>query len=83
MAQTAPTIAGPRAARLRRGRSAGEFDRQGYMIVPDLLDPALLAAARAETVAICRGERGEVDGVMPPGAGDDAEAVLRRYLTAA
>jgi hypothetical protein len=31
----------------------------------DLLDPALLATAREETTAICRGLRGEVDGLTP------------------
>jgi len=69
-----------RTARLRRGEAASEFDRQGFLIAPDLLDPALLAAARTETVAICRGERGEVDGVVPAGAREEDDDVLRRYL---
>jgi phytanoyl-CoA hydroxylase len=56
-----------------------EYRRQGFAIIPDLLDPESLAAARAEATAICRGERGEVDGLNPEPAGSDEE-VLRRYL---
>jgi phytanoyl-CoA hydroxylase len=51
---------------------------KGYLIVPEVLDPDLLDAVRAEATAICRGDRGAIDGVTPV-AGDDA-AVLRRYL---
>ena len=29
---------------------------------------------------MCRGERGEIDGVMPASEGDDDDGVLRRYL---
>jgi hypothetical protein len=50
------------------------------MIIPELLDPAMLAATRAESVAICRGDRGEIDGVVPAGADEWDAAVLRRYL---
>jgi ectoine hydroxylase-related dioxygenase (phytanoyl-CoA dioxygenase family) len=69
-----------RAARLRRGQEVGEYDRRGYLIIPDLLDPALLAAARVESVAICRGDRGAIDGVEPAGVDEGDDAVLRRYL---
>jgi ectoine hydroxylase-related dioxygenase (phytanoyl-CoA dioxygenase family) len=77
--QIASTTA-TRAARLRRDDPAGDFNRQGYLIVPDLLDPALLAAARAESVAICRGDRGAIDGVIPGGLDEPDDDVLRRYL---
>lgn len=69
-----------RAARLRRDQATGEFDRQGYLILPGLLDPDLLASARAESVAICRGDRGDIDGVVHAAELDDDETVLRRYL---
>jgi chlorinating enzyme len=69
----------PRAARRRRDQAASEFDRQGYLILPDLLDPNLLSSARAESVAICRGDRGAIDGVVAAAELDD-ETVLRRYL---
>jgi phytanoyl-CoA hydroxylase len=80
MLTTKSVMTPPRAARLRRGQAVGEYDRHGFLIIPDLLDPALLAAARAESVAICRGDRGEIDGVEPAGADEDDDAVLRRYL---
>lgn len=70
----------PRAVRLRRDQAAGEFDRHGYLTLPGLLDPALLASARAESVAICRGDLGAIDGVVPATELDDNETVLRRYL---
>jgi ectoine hydroxylase-related dioxygenase (phytanoyl-CoA dioxygenase family) len=65
---------------LTRDRSVGEYERQGYLIIPELLDPGLLAAARAESVAICRGDRGAIDGVAPTGTHEDDDDVLRRYL---
>jgi phytanoyl-CoA hydroxylase len=80
MPTTNPTAAAPRTARLHHEQIADDFDQQGYVVVPDLLDGDLLAAARAETLAMCRGERGEIDGVMPASEGDDDDAVLRRYL---
>jgi ectoine hydroxylase-related dioxygenase (phytanoyl-CoA dioxygenase family) len=52
---------------------------RGYLIVPDALDPQLLDAVRAETTAICRGDRGAIDGV-PPAVDEDDTFVLRRYL---
>jgi phytanoyl-CoA hydroxylase len=57
-----------------------EFDRQGYVIISDALSPAMIAAALAETTAICRGLRGDIDGVTPLPTKDDDAAVLRRYL---
>jgi phytanoyl-CoA hydroxylase len=66
----------------RRGdsRSDGGYGRSGYLILPDLLDSVLLEDARAESLAICRGERGEVDGVTRSAPDEDELAVLRRYL---
>jgi phytanoyl-CoA hydroxylase len=61
-------------------RPDGDYGRSGFLIVPDLIDPALLKDARAESLAICRGERGEVDGVTRPRPDEDEFAVLRRYL---
>jgi len=49
------------------------YHELGYMIVPEVLPPGLLDAARAETAAICRGERGLIDGMQP---GADLRQVL-------
>ena len=48
--------------RLRRHDTAPPYDRQGYVVVRNLLPPDLVDAARAEAVAICRGQCGPVDG---------------------
>jgi phytanoyl-CoA hydroxylase len=74
------TITAPRAARLRRNTAASEFDRYGYLVLPDLLEPTLLAELRTESIAICRGDRGEIDGVEPAGSSETDLDVLRRYL---
>jgi len=50
------------------------------VIVPAALPPAVVAVARAEATAICRGMRGDIDGVIPAGEHDGDAAVLRRYL---
>ena len=80
MAARTSTMTTPRAARLRRGQAASTFDLQGYVIIPGLLDPSLLRQMREETVAICRGDRGRVDGVTAAQPGEDDVTVLRRYL---
>ncbi|MGH3760831.1 phytanoyl-CoA dioxygenase family protein [Actinophytocola sp.] len=54
------------------------YERDGYVVVPGVLDAERLAEARAEATAICRGERGTVDGVEPGDWPEDE--VLRRYL---
>jgi phytanoyl-CoA hydroxylase len=80
MPGTGTTVQPPRAARLRRGMPASDYDRHGYVIIPDALSPAMLAAARAEATAICRGLRGDVDGIVPASEQDDDATVLRRCL---
>ena len=57
-----------------------DYERRGYVVVPELFDPARLTAARAEATAICRGGRGGIDGVVTAASDEDDDAVLRRYL---
>jgi hypothetical protein len=73
-------IAPPRAMRLRRDDPVTDYDRDGFVIVPGLLPPMLLQAVRAEALAICRGDRGTVEGVGPADENEPDAAVLRRYL---
>jgi phytanoyl-CoA hydroxylase len=80
MSETAFAAATPRAARLRRGEAASLYDHQGYLVVPDVLEPAVLTAARAEATAICRGLLGDIGGVSAASEGEDEATVLRRYL---
>ena len=56
-----------------------DYRDRGYLIVPGVLDRPLLDAVRAEAIAICRGDRGAIDGVIPAADADDT-VVLRRYL---
>jgi phytanoyl-CoA hydroxylase len=70
----------PRAARLRRHEPVSDYDRQGFVVIPEFLPPALLAAVQTESVAICRGDRGAVDGVTPADRQEPDGEVLRRYL---
>jgi phytanoyl-CoA hydroxylase len=73
-------LTAPRPARLRRGTAASDYDSQGYLIIPDALSAPMITAVRAEATAICRGLRGDIDGVSPAREEDDDAAVLRRYL---
>jgi phytanoyl-CoA hydroxylase len=57
-----------------------DYEHDGYMIVRDLLAPEQVAAALAETSAICRGERGNIDGLVPASPEADGPAVLAPYL---
>ncbi len=79
MADAGAAAIASRATRYRRGDAVTTYDRDGYLIIPDLLDADLLEAARSEATAICRGVRGEIDGMTPPGDEDDA-TILGRYL---
>ena len=80
MAEATDDYPAPRATRLRRGQAASEYDRRGYLIVPEILSPDLLSATRDEATVICRGGRGPIEGVAAADDDDSDVAVLRRYL---
>ncbi len=56
------------------------YEEHGYLVVPDALSPEELDELRAETLSICKGERGEVRGFEPTVPGESDEEVQRRYL---
>jgi ectoine hydroxylase-related dioxygenase (phytanoyl-CoA dioxygenase family) len=56
------------------------YHEHGYLILRDAVSPELLELLRVETTAICRGRRGDVDGIVPSGESDDDATVLRRHL---
>ena len=56
------------------------YAENGYYILPDALTAEEVEELRAETTAICKGERGDVDGFEPNVPGEDEDDVLRRYL---
>ncbi len=56
------------------------YHENGYLVVHNALTQAELDELKAETSRICRGELGDIRGVIPA-ASDEPEAdVLRRYL---
>ncbi|MBV7332346.1 phytanoyl-CoA dioxygenase family protein [Chloroflexi bacterium TSY] len=63
------------------GDLAKFYQENGYLVIPDALSRDELEELRAETLAICRGERGEVRGLEPVVPADESEEeVLHRYL---
>ena len=56
------------------------YQEQGFLILSSAVSPELLELMTAETTAICRGRRGDVDGIVPGGEADDDATVLRRHL---
>jgi phytanoyl-CoA hydroxylase len=54
------------------------YEREGYVVVSDILAMDEVDALRAEIAAVCRGERGEAKGLQPaPPGTSDAEAISR------
>lgn len=56
------------------------YHADGFLVLEDALAPAELDVLRDEATAICRGLRGEVDGVERAAPETPDEEVLRRYL---
>lgn len=56
------------------------FEENGFLVLEDALSQEEVEELRSEATAICRGERGELPGHEPAGAGESDEDVLRRYL---
>ena len=56
------------------------YAENGYYVLPEALTPVEVEELRAETAAICKGERGDVDGFEPGMPGENEDDVLRRYL---
>jgi ectoine hydroxylase-related dioxygenase (phytanoyl-CoA dioxygenase family) len=66
-------------------RSAGAevarfFHQHGYLVLDRALGAAEIDALNAEAAAICRGDRGDVRGLLPAAPGESDEEVMRRYL---
>ncbi|MDE0078143.1 MAG: hypothetical protein OXO50_11530, partial [Caldilineaceae bacterium] len=59
---------------------AASFRENGFLALPDALTPDEVQALRDETVHICRGEMGEVNGLPPVGPDDSDDEVIQRTL---
>lgn len=60
---------------------AEHYRRDGYVAVPDVLQPAEIEQLVAETAQIARGNRGRIEGLVPVPEDVDDQAALGRYLT--
>jgi ectoine hydroxylase-related dioxygenase (phytanoyl-CoA dioxygenase family) len=59
---------------------AARYREDGFVVLPDLLSPADLAGLDAEVEAICRGERGTVDGLADTAQAGSTLDLLRSIL---
>ncbi len=63
-----------------RAEQVRTYQEDGFLVMPDALTQTELDELRAEATAICRGDRGEVEGVEPAFPEEPEADVLRRYL---
>lgn len=56
------------------------YHRDGFLVVPGLFNASEIQLLKSETAAIFRGERGEIEGLLPVNNDDTDEDVLRRYV---
>ncbi|WP_223166323.1 phytanoyl-CoA dioxygenase family protein [Nonomuraea sp. SYSU D8015] len=56
------------------------YERDGYVILEQALDPGEVARLVEEAVRVCRGELGDIQGALPSGGADTDDDVLRRFL---
>ncbi len=56
------------------------YHDNGYLIVENALTQEEIDELRAETTALCRGERGAIRGVTPATSNENDNEVLKRYL---
>jgi phytanoyl-CoA hydroxylase len=56
------------------------YEQDGFLVVAGLLDCAAVGAVLAEATAICRGDRGDIDGLQPGADDEDDDRVLARHL---
>ena len=56
------------------------YHQDGFAVIPDAISPAEVDALRAEALKICRGERGEVEGMTPAGADEPDDVTIRKYI---
>ena len=63
-----------------RGHWRSFYEENGYLVVPDALTMDEVEEIRAEVIAICRGERGTVQGSEAALPDETDDEVMARYL---
>src|SRR4030095_13286908 len=76
----APSSNRSRSPRCEDGSVRTSYEQDGFLVVADLLDCAAVGAVLAEATAICRGDRGDIDGLQPGADDEDDGRVLPRHL---
>jgi ectoine hydroxylase-related dioxygenase (phytanoyl-CoA dioxygenase family) len=56
------------------------YQENGYTILENALTPAEVADLRRETLGLCRGERGDINGLPPEAQQDSDDALMKRVL---
>jgi ectoine hydroxylase-related dioxygenase (phytanoyl-CoA dioxygenase family) len=56
------------------------YRENGFLVIEDAVDPDTLDRLIRETVALCRGERGPIQGVTPADPAESDDEVMKRYL---
>ncbi len=56
------------------------YRENGFIVIEDAVDPDTLRGLIRETVALCRGERGPIQGVTPADPSESDDDVMKRYL---
>jgi len=56
------------------------YNKNGYLVKPDLFSSAEINELKKETAAIFRGGRGQIDGIVPVTANESDAEVLKKYL---
>jgi hypothetical protein len=56
------------------------YQHDGFLVLPDAFSPGEVGELVEETVRICRGELGDVQGALPADSADTDDDVLRRFL---
>lgn len=65
---------------LKNGSIKAFYEENGYFVLPDALSTEEVEDLKAEALRICRGERGDFEGIEPMFDGDTEDDILRRYL---
>ncbi|HLK13777.1 MAG TPA: phytanoyl-CoA dioxygenase family protein [Fimbriimonadaceae bacterium] len=56
------------------------YKEQGFLVIEDGLSPKEIEELKHESAAICKGERGDVNGFLPGAPGESDDDAMRRYL---
>lgn len=56
------------------------YKRDGFLIAPGLLSGEEVIELKRESIIIFKGERGQVDGILPQGNDESDEDILKKYV---